>query len=54
VFVQEIINENPDEAARFKAGEKKLMGLFMGQLMKKSKGKADPKTASKLINKMMG
>jgi len=52
-FVQEIINENPDEAARFKAGEKKLMGLFMGQLMKKSKGKADPKTASKLINKMM-
>lgn len=52
-FVQEIIDENPDEAARFKAGEKKLMGLFMGQLMKKSKGKADPKTASQLINKMM-
>jgi len=53
-FVQEIITENPDEAARFKGGEKKLMGLFMGQLMKKSRGKADPKTASKLINKMMG
>ena len=52
-FVQEIIDENPDEAARFKGGEKKLMGLFMGQLMKKSKGKADPKTASQLINKMM-
>ena len=52
-FVQEIINENPDEASRFKGGEKKLMGLFMGQLMKKSKGKADPKTASQLINKMM-
>jgi len=52
-FVTEIINENPDEAARFKAGEKKLMGLFMGQLMKKSKGKADPKAASQIINKMM-
>ena len=52
-FVQELIDENPDEAARFKGGEKKLMGLFMGQLMKKSKGKADPKTASQLINKMM-
>lgn len=53
VFVQEIINENPDEAERFKNGEKKLMGLFMGQLMKKSKGKADPKLASQLINKMI-
>lgn len=52
-FVQEIIVENPDEAERFKGGEKKLMGLFMGKLMKKSKGKADPKTASQLINKMM-
>jgi len=53
-FVQEIIKENPEEAARFKAGEKKLMGLFMGQLMKKSRGKADPKAASQIINKLMG
>ncbi len=53
-FVKEIIAENPNEAERFKNGEKKLMGLFMGQLMKKSKGKADPKTASQLINKLMG
>ena len=52
-FVQEIIDENPEEIKRFKNGEKKLMGLFMGKLMKKSKGKADPKTASQLINKMI-
>ncbi|MFK8039486.1 MAG: Asp-tRNA(Asn)/Glu-tRNA(Gln) amidotransferase subunit GatB [Crocinitomicaceae bacterium] len=52
-FIQEIINENPEEVARFVGGEKKLMGVFMGQLMKKSKGKADPKTASQLINKMI-
>ncbi len=52
-FVQEIIDENPAEVERFKAGEKKLMGLFMGQLMKKSRGKADPKTAGELINKMI-
>ncbi len=49
-YVKEIMSENPDETERFKNGEKKLMGFFMGQLMKKSKGKADPKTASKLIN----
>lgn len=49
-YVEEIMTENPDETERFKNGEKKLMGFFMGQLMKKSKGKADPKTASQLIN----
>ena len=33
----------PAEVARYKAGEAKLMGFFVGQVMKKSKGKADPK-----------
>ncbi|MFK8046337.1 MAG: Asp-tRNA(Asn)/Glu-tRNA(Gln) amidotransferase subunit GatB [Crocinitomicaceae bacterium] len=53
VYIAEIISENPQEIERFKNGEKKLMGVFMGQLMKKSKGKADPKTASKLISQMI-
>ena len=52
VFIQEVFDENPSEYERFKAGEGKLMGFLMGQLMKKSHGKADPKTASKLINEM--
>ncbi|MFD1553476.1 Asp-tRNA(Asn)/Glu-tRNA(Gln) amidotransferase GatCAB subunit B [Putridiphycobacter roseus] len=52
-FIVEIINENPDEIERFRAGDKKLMGLFMGQLMKKSKGKADPKSAGQLLSKMI-
>jgi aspartyl-tRNA(Asn)/glutamyl-tRNA(Gln) amidotransferase subunit B len=53
LFVEEIMKENPDETERFINGEKKLMGFFMGQLMKKSKGKADPKTASQLINQII-
>ena len=52
-FIQEVFDENPSEYERFKGGEKKLMGFLMGQLMKKSKGKADPKSASKLINEMV-
>ena len=52
-LINEIISENPEEVERFKNGEKKLLGVFMGQLMKKSKGKADPKTANQLINKMI-
>jgi aspartyl-tRNA(Asn)/glutamyl-tRNA(Gln) amidotransferase subunit B len=52
-LIKEVFAENPDEYERFKAGEKKLMGFLMGQLMKKSKGKADPKSASKLINELV-
>ena len=51
-MIQEVFDENPDEYERFKGGEKKLMGFLMGQVMKKSKGKADPKSASKLLNEM--
>lgn len=52
-IIQEVFDENPAEYERFKAGEKKLMGFLMGQVMRKSKGKADPKSASKLINEMI-
>ena len=44
---------NPDEVARYKAGEKQLTGFFMGQLMKVSKGKADPKLANGLLRQML-
>ncbi|MEO9533089.1 MAG: Asp-tRNA(Asn)/Glu-tRNA(Gln) amidotransferase subunit GatB [Crocinitomicaceae bacterium] len=53
-LILEVLAENPSEHERFKNGEKKLMGFLMGQLMKKSQGKADPKSASKLINELAG
>ncbi|UKN02137.1 Asp-tRNA(Asn)/Glu-tRNA(Gln) amidotransferase subunit GatB [Paracrocinitomix mangrovi] len=52
-MIRAVFQENPSEYERFKAGEKKLMGFLMGQLMKKSQGKADPKSASKLINELV-
>jgi aspartyl-tRNA(Asn)/glutamyl-tRNA(Gln) amidotransferase subunit B len=52
-IISEIIANNASEAARFKAGEKQLTGFFMGQLMKASKGKADPKTANKLMTEAL-
>lgn len=52
-FIQELIEkvlaQFPDKVADYKAGNKNLLGLFMGQVMKASKGKADPKVASKMI-----
>ncbi len=48
-FIEEVIQSNPNEVERYKNGEKQLVGFFMGQLMKVSKGKADPKAANKLM-----
>jgi len=48
-FIQQVIDENPSEVIRYKNGEKQLTGFFMGQLMKVSKGKADPKSANSLL-----
>jgi aspartyl-tRNA(Asn)/glutamyl-tRNA(Gln) amidotransferase subunit B len=48
-YIQEVIDSNPNEVERYRNGEKQLTGFFMGQLMKVSKGKADPKSANALL-----
>ena len=52
VIVQ-IFKDNPEETKRYKEGEKKLTGFFMGQIMKATKGTADPKLTAKLINQLI-
>jgi len=49
-IVREIIEANPKQAADFKAGKIKLMGYFVGQLMQKTKGRANPKLANQLFS----
>ena len=39
------------EFERLKKGENKLVGFFMGQIMKEAKGKANPQSIQKIINK---
>jgi aspartyl-tRNA(Asn)/glutamyl-tRNA(Gln) amidotransferase subunit B len=48
-IIEELIIEYPKEVKSFKEGKTKLLGFFVGQLMKKTKGKADPKLANQLI-----
>ena len=48
-IIEELINNYPEEVNAFRKGKTKLLGFFVGQLMKKTKGKADPKLANKLI-----
>jgi len=48
-WVDQVIQGNSDAVARFRAGEVKLMGFFVGQVMKLSAGRGDPKEVSALV-----
>ncbi len=53
-IVDDIISRSPGEVERFKGGEAKLMGFFVGQVMKETKGKANPKVVNELLRKKLG
>jgi aspartyl-tRNA(Asn)/glutamyl-tRNA(Gln) amidotransferase subunit B len=48
-LVREIIEANPAQAQQFRDGKTKVIGFFVGQLMQKTKGKANPQLANKLF-----
>lgn len=52
-WVDAAIAKYPEKVAEYRAGKKGLTGLFMGEVMKLSKGKADPKVASALVVKRL-
>lgn len=52
--VDKILASNPDEVEKYKAGNKKLISFFMGQVMKETKGKANPKLVNPMIAKKLG
>jgi aspartyl-tRNA(Asn)/glutamyl-tRNA(Gln) amidotransferase subunit B len=52
-WVEQVLAANPDEVTRFRNGETKLMGFFVGQVMKRSKGKADPKGVQPLLQERL-
>lgn len=49
-LVDEIIANNPEEVERYKSGKKQLMGFFVGQAMKASQGKANPKMITQMVS----
>jgi aspartyl-tRNA(Asn)/glutamyl-tRNA(Gln) amidotransferase subunit B len=54
VWVEEVLAEHPDESRRFLAGERKLLGVLVGAVMKKSKGRADPRRVNQLLSSRAG
>lgn len=52
-LVAEVIEANPDKVATYRKGKKGLLGFFMGEVMKRSRGKAEPKSTNALLRKML-
>jgi aspartyl-tRNA(Asn)/glutamyl-tRNA(Gln) amidotransferase subunit B len=52
-IVDDVISKKPKEVERFKAGEEKLIGFFVGQVMKSTKGKANPQMVNELLKKKL-
>ena len=52
-FIQEALNKFPDKVIEYQKGKKGVLGLFMGEIMKRSKGKIDPQKTNQLLIKAL-
>lgn len=52
-IIRKILDESPSEVERYKGGEVKLTGFFVGKIMKESKGKANPKLVNEILLKQL-
>ncbi len=53
-IVEQVIADNPDEVRRYREGKKGLFGWFVGQVMKATRGKANPAVVRKLLEERLG
>ena len=53
-IIDEVIAENPDNVEAYRGGKDKLFGFFVGQVMKKSQGKANPAMVNDLLKEKLG
>jgi aspartyl-tRNA(Asn)/glutamyl-tRNA(Gln) amidotransferase subunit B len=52
-IIKDVIEKSPDQVSRYKAGEQKLIGFFVGQVMKVTQGKANPKIVNETLKRML-
>jgi len=48
-IVERVVADNPDQVEQFRAGKEKVLGFFVGQVMKHTQGKANPKQVNELL-----
>ena len=52
-MIEEVLAAHPSELEKYRGGKKKLKGFFVGQVMKKSGGRADPKLTNQLLTQKL-
>lgn len=52
-IIDEILTKNPDKVEQYKSGKDKLFGFFVGQVMKESKGKANPQRVNEILKEKL-
>ncbi|MCC6048038.1 MAG: Asp-tRNA(Asn)/Glu-tRNA(Gln) amidotransferase subunit GatB [Thermodesulfobacterium sp.] len=50
---EEVIKENPNEVEKYRSGKKGVLGFFVGQVMKKTGGKANPKLVNQILTELL-
>jgi aspartyl-tRNA(Asn)/glutamyl-tRNA(Gln) amidotransferase subunit B len=53
-IVERVLAENPDQVEAYRGGKQGLLGFFVGQVMKETNGKANPKIVSELVREQLG
>jgi len=53
-LVERILADSPDQVASYRGGKQGLLGYFVGQVMKETQGKADPKVVNELLRTKLG
>jgi len=51
--VEEVLKENPDAVQKYKSGQTKVIGFLVGQVMRKTKGKANPQLVNKILKELL-
>ncbi|URA10008.1 Asp-tRNA(Asn)/Glu-tRNA(Gln) amidotransferase subunit GatB [Thermospira aquatica] len=53
-LIDDILSKNPQEVQRYREGKKNLLGFFVGEVMKATKGQANPKLVNEILQKKLG
>jgi aspartyl-tRNA(Asn)/glutamyl-tRNA(Gln) amidotransferase subunit B len=53
-WVDSVMEDNPDEVARYRGGERAVLGFLVGQVMRRSQGQADPRRVNELLAERLG
>ena len=52
-IIDAVLSQHAEEVSRYRAGEKQLLGFLMGQVMRQSGGKIDPKTGNQVLREKL-